>query len=194
MEGITSGGDNSIGGNIFNTYASNNCTIREQQTTDNWLADSQDKVFGSNKTTEKDGRYYILPTDAYMNVNLETALSNYNSFEMPDCFKWANVDLSVDMYGKKRAATTYRGAYDPNAGDASGIEDVYTASGKKLTVKALGNGNFAIDGAEGTATVYDMAGRVISRQNVENGMVSIADAANGIYIVRVSGASVKVAR
>jgi hypothetical protein len=194
MSGIISGGDNSISGTQFNTYANNNCTFREQMTTDDWLAASQDNVFGGSSTTEKDGRYYILPTDAYKNVNLETALDNYESFALPDCFKWANIDLSVDMYGKKRAATTYRGAYDPNASDASGIEDVYAANGKKLTVKALGNGNFAIDGAEGTAEVYDLSGRVISRQNVENGMVSIADAANGIYIVRVSGASVKVAR
>ena len=63
-----------------------------------------------------------------------------------------------------------------------------------MTVKALGNGNFAIEGAEGTATVYDMAGRLVASQQLTDGTLSLTNAAAGIYVVRIGGASVKVAR
>lgn len=195
MSKVLSGGDNSITGSIFSSYAANNCTIREQMSTDSWLAPVMSEVFGSNQITEKDGRYYLEPVSAYGNVNLQDALTNFESYEMPDCFKWANVDLSVDLFGNKRAATTYRGAYDPNATKgSSAIESVFAADGTHLTVKALGNGEYAIEGAEGTASVYDMSGRLVFNGELTDGNLSLANAAAGIYVVRVAGAVAKVIR
>ncbi len=195
MSKVLSGGDNSITGSIFSTYAANNCTIREQMSTDSWLAPVMSEVFGSNQTTEKDGRYYLEPVSAYGNVNLQEALTNFESYDMPECFKWANVDLSVDLFGNKRAATTYRGAYDPNATKgSSAIESVFAADGTQLTVKALGNGEYTIEGAEGAASVYDMSGRLVFNGELTDGNLSLANAAAGIYVVRVAGGAAKVIR
>lgn len=195
MSDILSGGDNSITGSIFSTYAANNCTVRTQQSTDNWLAPAMSEVFGSNKIKEKDGRYFLEPVAAYGDVNLADALENYQSYEMPENFRWANVDLSVDLFGNKRATTTYRGAYDPNANPASsGITSVYTTGGSQIIITSKGNGNFTVKGAEGMATVYDMSGRIVKTQRIDDSILSITDVASGIYIVRLGDASVKIAR
>lgn len=195
MSKVLSGGDNTITGSIFSSYAANNCTIREQMSSDNWLAPVMSEVFGSNQITEKEGRYYLEPVSAYGNVNLQEALTNFESYNMPDCFKWAKVDLSVDLFGNKRAATTYRGAYDPNATKgSSAIESVFAADGTQLTVRALGNGEYTIEGAEGTASVYDMSGRLVFNGELTDGNLSLANAAAGIYVVRVAGGAAKVIR
>jgi hypothetical protein len=195
MAGIISGGDNTITGTQFNTYSNeaNACTFREQQSSDNFLAPKQSEVFGSNKATLKDGRYYIQPVAAYGNVDLATALENYNSYEMPDVFKWANIDLSVDMFGNKRAATTYRGAYDPNATATSGVADLVAPAGK-VTITPVGGAKYAVAGAEGNAYVYDMAGRAVVRQYVNaNTNLDMSNLAAGVYVVRVANTAVKVA-
>ena len=192
MEGIISGGYNTVSGNQFNTYSGNGCTFREQQSSDNLLAPNQSEVFGANKTALKDGRYYIQPVAAYGDVNLATALENFNSYEMPDVFKWANIDLSVDMFGNKRAATTYRGAYDPNATSVSGVKDVITST-NNFAVKALGNNTYAINGAQGKAVVCDMAGRTVLSQKVDaNTPLVMSDLAAGVYVVRVANSAAKV--
>ena len=114
---------------------------------------------------------------------------------MPENFRWANVDLSVDLFGNKRATTTYRGAYDPNANPASsGITSVYTTGGSQIIITSKGNGNFTVKGAEGMATVYDMSGRIVKTQRIDDSILSITDVASGIYIVRLGDASVKIAR
>ena len=122
-------------------------------------------------------------------MNLADALENYQSYEMPENFRWANVDLSVDLFGNKRATTTYRGAYDPNANPASS-----GTGGSQIIITSKGNGNFTVKGAEGMATVYDMSGRIVKTQRIDDSILSITDVASGIYIVRLGDASVKIAR
>ncbi len=205
---IQSAGNNAVGGFLVATIQKDQngeagsmykTTFLTDFESDNWSAPAQNEVFAGN-TTEKDGRYYILPKEQYGKVNLQEAIEYFESYQelgAYDCFKWATVDLSVDLFGNKRAATTYSGAYDPNAtaDSTTGIDGIYAAAnGSNVTVKALGNGNFAIEGAEGTATVYDMAGRLVASQQLTDGTLSLTNAAAGIYVVRIGGASVKVAR
>ena len=197
MSGITSGGENSVSGTIFNTYAGNNCTFREQMPSDNWLAGGYADVFKANAPTAKDGRFYLEPKEAYGDVNLAEALENYNSFEMPDVFKWANVDLSKDLFGNLRAATTYRGAYDPNATPAesgSGIVNTF-ATDATMSVIACGNGVFSVKGAEGVADVYDIAGRKVASESVVSGAeINISTYPSGIYFIKIGNKSVKVCK
>jgi hypothetical protein len=196
-DNVKSYGYNTVTGMHFLT-TSNVGTFRDNATgTDNWLAPTTEEVFGSNKMTEKDGLYYIEPTAAYGDVVLDDALKAFEDFEMPDCFKWANVDLSLDIFGNKRAATTYRGAYDPNGtpvvDETTGIENV-TDNSAKISVKSLGNGNFAITGTEGNAEVYDLSGRLVSKQALNDGTLHLDNVASGIYLVRFPNATLKLAR
>ena len=203
---IQSAGDNTVGGFLVATIQKDQngeagsmykTTFLTDFESDNWSAPAQNEIFADN-TTQKDGRYFITPKAEYGNVDLATAIENFNSYkDIPayDCFKWADVDLSVDLFGNKRAATTYRGAYDPNATKgSSAIESVFAAEGTQLTVKALGNGEYTIEGAEGTASVYDMSGRLVFNGELTDGNLSLANAAAGIYVVRVAGAAAKVIR
>lgn len=203
---IQSAGDNTVGGFLVATIQKDQngeagsmykTTFLTDFESDNWSAPAQNEIFADN-TTEKDGRYFITPKAEYGNVDLASAIENFNSYkDIPayDCFKWANVDLSVDLFGNKRAATTYRGAYDPNATPgSSSIESIFAADGTSLTVKALGNGEYIIEGAEGTASVYDMSGRLVFNGELTDGNLSLANAAAGIYVVRVAGGAAKVIR
>lgn len=204
---IQSGGDNTIGGFLVATIQKDQngepgslykTTFLTDNATDNWSAPAQSEVFNGT-TTEKDGRYFILPKESLCDVNMQNALENFDSYKgVPayDCFKWADIDLSVDLFGNKRAVTTYRGAYDPNATTSkpTGIASV-NAAGNTLTVKALGNGVFSLKGAEGTAYVYDMTGRTVLSAEVEpDSRISLADMESGIYVIRVGAISVKVIR
>lgn len=204
---IQSGGDNTIGGFLVATIQKDQngepgsmykTSFLSEFTSDNWSAPAQSDVF-SGTTTEKDGRYFILPKDNYCDVNLQDALDNFDSYKgVPayDCFKWAQIDLSKDLFGNKRAATTYRGAYDPNASDSTptGIISV-NAAGHTLTVKSIGNGEFSIENIDGYATVHDMTGRMVLATDVESGSrISLTDMEPGIYVIRVGANSVKVIR
>lgn len=205
---IASGGDNTIGGFLVATIQKDQngeagsmykTTFLTDFASDNWSAPAQSAVF-EGATTEKDGRYFILPKAQYCDVNTEEALNNFDSYKDLDIYKrwfsWADVDLSVDLFGNKRAATTYRGAYDPNAtsGNTSGINGIAAEATTNLSVKALGNGVFAIAGAEGAADVYSIGGSHILSFDAAEGTFSLADAPAGVYVVRAAGASVKVMR
>jgi hypothetical protein len=196
MTNVKSYGYNTVTGIIFNKTDNEGSFC--SNTLDNWVAPTTAKVFGDNVKTEKDGRYYIEPTSAYGDVVLDDALKAFNDFTMPDCFSWAKVDLSLDILGNKRAATTYRGAYDPNGTPVvdettTGIENVADNSAK-VTVKSLGNGNFAIAGVEGNAEVYDLSGRLVNKQALTDGTLQLDNVASGIYLVRFANATVKLAR
>jgi hypothetical protein len=192
---VKSYGYNTVTGTHFLT-TSNVGTFRNNATgTDDWLAPVTADVFGSNKMTEKDGRYYVEPLAKYRDVDLEEMLKNFENFDIPSCFSFANFDLSLDLFGNRRDVLTYRGAYDPNAVSVStsAIESV-TDRAKKLTVTSLGNGNFAITGAEGNAEVYDLSGRLVSKQTLSDGTLQLENAASGIYLVRVANTTLKLAR
>jgi hypothetical protein len=92
---------------------------------------------------------------------------------------------------------TYRGAYDPNGtpvvDETTGIENV-TDNSAKISVKSLGNGNFAIAGTEGNAEVYDLSGRLVSKQALNDGTLHLDNVASGIYLVRFPNATLKLAR
>jgi len=206
---IQSAGDNTIGGMLVATIQKdqNGETGSMYKTTfltdfksDNWSAPAQNDIFEGN-TTAKDGRYFILPKASYCDVNTKEAVELFESYKELDIYKkwfsFADIDLSLDLFGNKRAATTYRGAYDPNATPDSptGINTIYsTPDGADISVKPAGNGIFTISGAEGVASVYDMAGRLIMQQELSNGQISLTDAASGIYMIRIAGASFKVVR
>lgn len=196
MANIKSGGNNSISGTKFDTYTAA-CTFKTQQVSDNFLAPKQDDIFGSHEMTAKDGRYFILPQEDYKNVSMKEALDNYGEFAMPDCFKWANIDLSTDLFGHKRAALTYRGAYDPNATEImieTGVKDALAAGGA-LQVRNLGGGQYAIEGGAGLAEVFDMAGRKVMAQQVEAGSIlSLQGLGNGIYVVRLGTSAFKISK
>lgn len=204
---IQSGGDNAVGGFLVATIAKAQAnepgsmyktTFLTDFPSDNWSAPAQTQVF-AGATTPKDGRYFVLPAESYKDVNTAKAIENYSSYADQQVFKelfgFADIDLSVDLFGNKRAATTYRGAYDPNATkvEGSGVKNLVAADCTMFTVKALGGGQFAINGAEGEAAVYDMAGRKVLSQQVENGTVlSLAALNSGVYVINIAGASVKV--
>jgi hypothetical protein len=194
-DNVKSYGYNTVTGTHFLT-TSNVGTFRNNATgTDDWLAPVTADVFGSNKMTEKDGRYYVEPLAKYRDVDLEEMLKNFENFDIPSCFSFANFDLSLDLFGNRRDVLTYRGAYDPNAVSVStsAIESV-TDRAEKLTVTSLGNGNFAITGAEGNAEVYDLSGRLVSKQTLTDGTLQLENAASGIYLVRVANTTLKLAR
>lgn len=205
---IQSAGDNAIGGILVATIQKDQkdepgsmykTSFLTDFKSDNWSAPAQDQVFAGT-TTAKDGRYYILPKESYRDVVLEDAINNFDSYKDLEIFKkwfgWTEVDLSLDLFGNKRAATTYRGAYDPNAsgGTPSGINGTLIPENIGLDVKALGNGVFSISGVEGTADIFDISGHHILRLDTGEGEFSLAEAPAGIYIVRASGASVKIIR
>lgn len=203
---IASGGDNTVGGFLVATIQKDQngeagsmykTTFLTDFPSDNWSAPAQSAVF-EGTTTEKDGRYFILPKAEYCDVVTSDAIANFESYselEMVNkVFGWANVDLSVDLFGNKRAAKTYRGAYDPNATPASSGVSSIAADAANISIKALGNGAFAIAGAEGKADVYSISGSRVLSFDAAEGSFSLSDAPAGVYVVRVAGTSVKVVR
>ncbi len=202
---IASGGDNTIGGILVATIQKDQngeegslykTTFLTDFQSDNWSAPAQNEVFAGN-TTAKDGRYYILPKESYRDVKLSDALEIFDSYKADpayECFKWANVDLSLDLFGNKRAATTYRGAYDVNASSIpSGINEMTGIYSGKLSSVSLGNGSFAIYGAQDHLTVFNMSGETVRSIKADGRtVVSLEDLPSGIYIARSNGASVKI--
>lgn len=204
---IASAGDNMVGGFLVATIQKDQngeagsmykTTFLTDFPSDNWSAPAQSEIF-EGVTTEKDGRYFILPKAQYCDVNTADGVANFESYQEGEVYKkwfgWANVDLSVDLFGNKRAATTYRGAYDPNAtaGNGSGIAAI-AAEAPAFSVKALGNGTFTIAGAEGNADVFSISGSRVLSFDAAEGAFSLADAPAGVYVVRVGGQAVKVVR
>lgn len=201
---IQSGGDNTVGGFLVATIQKDQngeagsmykTSFLTDFPSDNWSAPAQSDIFAGT-TTAADGRYYILPKETYKDVTMADALDNFDSYKSLPCyepFKFANVDLSLDLFGNKRAATTYRGAYDPNATVNTGIASTL-GDGRAVTVKALGNGIYELQGATGTAAVYDMAGRLVMTHPAAEGNLSLASQPRGIYVVHVDGTAAKVVR
>lgn len=197
MSEITSGGYNSVSGTMFSTYNDNNCTMREQQPSDNWLAAGYTDVFKSNAPIANDGRFYLEPKENYRDVNLSEAIGIYNSFKMPDCFKWANIDLSKDLFGNLRATTTYRGAYDPNAITVDTNSGIITAFSEEsiINITARGNGVFSVENSEGAADVFDIAGRrVISVEVCNASDIDLSSYPSGIYFIKIDNKSFKVCK
>ncbi len=204
---ITSAGDNTVGGFLVATIQKDQngeegsmykTTFLTDFATDNWSAPAQSEIF-EGSTTAKDGRYYILPKSQYCDVNTEDAVSYFESYKDLDIYKkwfaWADdVDISVDLFGNKRATTTYRGAYDPNGSATLGVNNIAASNAVKLNVKALGNGTYSLEGAEGEADVYSVSGAHILSFDAAEGSFSLADAPAGVYVVRVGGSSAKVVR
>lgn len=205
---IQSAGDNTIGGFLVATIQKDQngeagsmykTSFLTDFSSDNWSAPAQNQVFEGN-TTAKDGRYFILPKSNYCDVKLEDAINNFDSYKELEIFKkwfgWSEVDLSRDLFGNKRAATTYRGAYDPNAvpGNPTGINEITGSGNKILSVKALGNGQFSISGVEGYAEIFDMNGRRISRIDSSTNSISLADSPSGLYIIRSGDKFTKLIR
>lgn len=195
---LTTGGYNLVTGTLLgNDIGNSDIDFRSANTTDNWLAPAYTSVLASDtesayrKATGRNGLNYKQPTATYKDVDLETAK---NAFTLPDCFSFANVDLSLDVNGYTRGATTYRGAYDPDAMVTTGV-GALTAdrSASTLAVSALGKGEFAVSGATGLAQVYDMAGRLVySSRLADNGVLSLSHLAAGVYVVRVANSTVKI--
>lgn len=102
--------------------------------------------------------------------------------------KWnlpSQLDVTVDQRGLARPEITIAGAYDPKA--STGIEYTFAKPAQTLNVATLSNGNYAVQGVEGTAYVYDINGKLVLTQNVENGsVISLDNAAKGVYILRVN--------
>ena len=219
---LQSGGDNLIGGFLVATIAKDQngesgkvytTNFLSEYSSDNWSAPAQGDVFAGT-TTAKDGRYYILPKDSYKDVNTAEAVELFNSYEellgsyaattgatftsqLPkDYFKFAKVDVSLDLFGNKRAATTYRGAYDPNAtavvDPGTGVASVF-ATDATMRAISMGNGNFRIEGAEGVAEVYDIAGRKVMATSIAAGdEVALGNAPAGVYFIKIGNKSAKV--
>lgn len=221
---IQSGGDNLIGGFLVACIAAAQngeegsmykTNFLSEYPSDNWSAPMQTEVF-EGTTTAKDGRYFILPKEAYKDVNTAEAVELFNSYEAlldsyaathggtfnntkpSDYFKFAKVDVSLDLFGNKRAATTYRGAYDPNAtavvDPGTGVASVF-ATDATMRAIYMGNGNFRIEGAEGVAEVYDIAGRKVMATAVASGdEVALGDAPAGVYFIKIGNKSAKVCK
>ncbi len=205
---IQSAGDNTVGGFLVATIQKDQngeagsmykTSFLTDFSSDNWSAPAQNQVFEGN-TTAKDGRYFILPKSNYCDVTLEDAINNFDSYKELEIFKkwfgWAEVDLSKDLFGNKRAATTYRGAYDPNAtaGNPTGIEDLAEVNKMNLIVKSIGNGIFSISGVVGQADVFDINGTRVLSFDASEGSFSLTDSPAGIYIIRTEESYVKIIR
>ncbi len=193
------GGYNSIGGRYMNSQPESiwetGLVNNTWASTDNWNVATQSDVLGSNKITEKDGGYYIEPLASCGDVNVASVQAAFDACDFLTAFKDVKIDLSVDIYGNKRAATSYRGCYDPNASaGGSGIADV-AVSGDDIKVVSLGNGSFKVEGTEGVADVYDISGRKVLTQELgDNSIISLEGMAGGVYIIKAGNASVKVAK
>lgn len=205
---IQSAGDNTVGGFLVATIQKDQngeagsmykTSFLTDFSSDNWSAPAQNQVFEGN-TTAKDGRYFILPKSNYCDVRLEDAINNFDSYKELEIFKkwfgWAEVDLSKDLFGNKRAATTYRGAYDPNAtaGNPTGIEDLAEVNKMNLIVRSIGNGIFSISGGVGQADVFDINGTRVLSFDASEGSFSLTDSPAGIYIIRTEESYVKIIR
>ena len=102
------------------------------------------------------------------------------------------LDVTLDQRGLVRPATTISGAYDPKATASSGVENLVVKA-EALKVVSLGNGNYAVN-AEGVANVYDLSGKLVLSQEVENGVINLGNAAKGVYVIRVNSQASKVVK
>lgn len=172
------------GYNVFGSI-SNNTTTPFASTDITGEANTEETVFGSNARTEVDG-YQVREPQATYGVTPITEITKLKSeWNLPDC-----VDLSVDIRGKKRAETTYAGAYDPNAtAETQGITDFEADSDVKVI--PLGNGRYQIEGSDEAAQVYDLNGRLVSKGART---LDLHSAAKGVYIIRVAGVAKKIVK
>ena len=207
--GVTSLGYNTVSGAYEETSTE---LINTDSDTDNWFAPTQSVVFGGHKAIQVyESREYIWPIVDYGDIpaedfeNMIKKDDNGKYTILPDCFSFAPVDLSVDMFDSKRChditdenknvtgkANTYRGAFDANSSATTGVKDIISAK-DGVTVKALGNGEYAVKGAKGVVEVFDMAGRKVLSQYVDgDAVLSLSNVAAGVYVARVANTAVKI--
>ncbi len=146
-------------------------------------------VFGTNTAKEVDGMNVIAPLESFRGVVLADIQTAVAGWSMP-----AEIDVTLDQTGAKRPASTIPGAYDVLAKkETSGIEAV-AGKASEFSLKALGAGLYAVNGAEGEAAVYDLGGRkVMAAAIAEGDILDLSALAGGIYIVSLEGKAVKVA-
>jgi len=172
------------GYNVFGSI-SNNTTTSFASTDITGEANTEETVFGTNARTEIDGFNVREPKASYAVTPIADITKLKSEWELPDC-----IDLSVDIRGKKRANTTYPGAYDPNAtAITSHITDFETES--EIKVVSLGDGRYQIEGSDETAQVYDLNGRLVSKGART---LDLNSTAKGVYIIRVAGHAQKIVK
>lgn len=164
--------------------------------TDQWnVVDGEATVFGGNKLTAKGNTMVIEPVKAYADVKMAEVNDAFKATNFPNDFLEVfgdkyNVDLTVDITGAKRSATTYRGAYDPSAqGAGSGIGEIASSS-EELSIVRIAKDIYRLNG--GSAKVYNVAGQVVCTD--ANGIIDLTTVSTGIYIISSNGKSHKVVK
>lgn len=89
-----------------------------------------------------------------------------------------------------QTADTWKNFWNILEGEPTGVTNVETANEQE--VKAV-NGNIVIENAKGKIFIYDMAGSLVKSAEAYGERIEIAVPQRGVYIVRTSGASAKVA-
>ncbi len=188
----TSFGYNTVSGTTPNKKPESFFTVP----TDQWnVTDGEATVFGGNKLTAKGNTMVIEPVKAYADVKMTEVNDAFKATSFPNEFidvfgdKYS-VDLTVDITGAKRSATTYRGAYDPTAtGEGTGIGEIPSSS-DTLSIEKIGNNIYKVN--NGNATVYNVAGQVVCTDT--NGIIDLSSASTGVYIISSNGKSQKIVK
>ena len=188
----TSFGYNTVSGTTPNKKPESFFTVP----TDQWnVTDGEATVFGGNKLTAKGNTMVIEPVKAYADVKMAEVNDAFKATSFPNEFidvfgdKYS-VDLTVDITGAKRSATTYRGAYDPTAtGEGTGIGEM-SSSSDTLSIEKIGNNIYKVN--NGNATVYNVAGQVVCTDT--NGIIDLSSASTGVYIISSNGKSQKIVK
>lgn len=156
-------------------------------------------VFGSSTPEVKtavNGALCIAPVAGLRAIDTNAAAAAASAWkysETAPTLEALGIDLTKDICGNARPATTVSGAYDVDAtsGGTTSIADVACTGNM---IKSLGNARYSVTG-KGTVTVADIAGHVIMTADMAKS--SIADLSSypkGIYLIAAGGKCVKVVR
>ncbi len=106
---------------------------------------------------------------------------------------------SIELYVPNGSLNTYMAAegwknflymfeFDP---ETVGIEDV--EADEIIAIVKAENGVIVIENCVGTASVFDMSGRMVKEESLNGGRTEIQMSQRGVYIVRIGNKAVKVA-
>ena len=146
-------------------------------------------------TPKKDyyAKYYMYT----FNNSYGWQLIEYRSDWDIESVKGGVMDLWRDQRKYERTQNTIVGAYDPYAIKWTNTTETQSLENdlRRLQVVSLGNGLYRISGVEGLCRVYDLAGHIISTDEVAEGsVIDLSAAAAGLYIINVDNQTAKIVK
>lgn len=177
---FVSGGYNFVG-NVIDAVSNE---LPWQDSDEHGDACTYSAIFGSN-TLDRDN--VIMPARFYAGATGAEVAAAVAEWGLP-----SGLDFSVDQLGNLRQGEVTPGAYAAKKESlTTGIADV-TISRDRAVLVSLGAGLYAVDGFNGSVSVYNVNGALV--KTAKSDEIDLSSLVNGLYIIQAADAIFKVIR